>query len=104
MTNFICGWSLYLCLQLLLCVYLIINWQSFSTHIRNIITSFWYISQALGTLLNAGIAQIPMSLTYELFVYMILMVAVTVLFVVINRNYWYRKVAPSTEETTTEGS
>ena len=68
------------------------------------ITSFWYISQALGTLLNAGIAQIPMSLTYEFFVYVILMVAVTVLFVVINRNYRYRKAAPSIEETTAEAT
>ena len=68
------------------------------------ITSFWYISQALGTLLNAGIAQIPMSLTYEFFVYVVLMVAVTVLFVVINRNYRYRKAAPSIGETTTEAT
>ena len=54
-------------------------------------TSLWYISQALGTLLNAGVAQIPMSLAYGFFVYLILMIAVTVVFVLINRNYQYRE-------------
>ena len=67
-------------------------------HCRNSITAFWYISQALGTLLNAGVAQIPMSLTNEFFVYVILMAFVTHIFVAINRNYRYTdgRASPST--------
>ena len=58
---------------------------------RNIITSFWYISQALGTLLNAGIAQIPgLTLLKEFFTYMALMFVVTFGFILINWRYQYR--------------
>ena len=60
-------------------------------HYRNIITSFWYIAQALGTLLNAGIAQIPgLTLLKEFFTYMALMFVVTFVFVLINWQYQYR--------------
>lgn len=52
----------------------------------------WYLSQALGTLLNAGVAQIPhLNLLQEFFLYMALMMLVTVLFVAINRHFQYRK-------------
>ena len=58
---------------------------------RNIITSFWYISQALGTLLNAGIAQIPgLTLLKEFFTYMALMFVVTFGFILINWRFRYR--------------
>ena len=58
---------------------------------RNIVTAMWYLSQALGTLLNAGVAQIPhMDLLQQFFVYMALMVLVTVLFTVINRRFTYK--------------
>ena len=66
---------------------------SFTIHThtcRNVITAFWFISQALGTLLNAGVAQIPMSLSYEFFIYMVMMFIVTGIFVFINRNFRYR--------------
>ena len=60
---------------------------------RNIITSFWYIAQALGTLLNAGLAQIPgLTLRDEFFMYTGLMVAVTALFVAVNWRYKYREL------------
>ena len=58
---------------------------------RNIVTAMWYLSQALGTLLNAGVAQIPhMDLLQQFFVYMALMVLVTVVFTVINRHFTYK--------------
>ena len=67
---------------------------------RNIITSFWYIAQALGTLLNAGIAQIPgLSLREEFFMYTGLMLVVTALFVVINWKYKYKTEQKKTAET-----
>ena len=60
------------------------------TSYRNVITAFWFISQALGTLLNAGLAQVPMSLSYEFFILMIMMFIVTAVFLLINRNFRYR--------------
>ena len=57
---------------------------------RNIVTALWAISQALGTLLNAGIAEIPMSLKYEFFIYLVLIVIVTVVFILVNRNFQYK--------------
>ncbi len=59
-------------------------------HPRNIVTALWAIAQALGTLLNAGIAEIPMTLKYEFFVYLLLISIVTVVFIVVNRNYQYK--------------
>ena len=50
----------------------------------------WYLSQALGTLLNAGVAQIhQLTLLQEFFVYMSLMVLVTLAFSLINRQFRY---------------
>jgi len=63
---------------------------------RNVITSLWFISQSLGVLLNAGVAQIPMSLTYEFFVYAAVMMAVTGIFLLINRNFQYRNNSKKT--------
>ena len=73
--------------------YISLTHFSFTIHThtcRNVITAFWFISQALGTLLNAGVAQIPMSLSYEFFLYMVMMFVVTGIFVFINRNFQYR--------------
>ena len=57
---------------------------------RNVITAFWFISQALGTLLSAGMAQIPMSLSCEFFIFMVIMLIVTGIFWLVNRNIQYR--------------
>lgn len=57
---------------------------------RNIVSALWGVTQALGTLLNAAIAQLSISLMAQFFTYMGLMVVVTLLFVVINRRYRYR--------------
>ena len=61
-------------------------------------TAFWYIAQALGVLLNAAIIQIPMALLYEFFFYFALMVLVTTVFLVINRNYHRRDGVREGEE------
>ena len=61
-------------------------------------TAFWYIAQALGVLLNAAIIQIPMALLYEFFFYFVLMVLVTTVFLVINRNYHRRDGVREGEE------
>ena len=53
-------------------------------------SALWGVTQALGTLLNAAIAQLSISLMAQFFTYMGLMVVVTLLFVVINRRYRYR--------------
>lgn len=59
--------------------------------VRNIVTAMWYLSQALGTLLNAGVAQIPqINLLQEFFVYMSFLVLVTIAFAAINRHFQYR--------------
>ena len=51
----------------------------------------WYISQALGTLLNAGVAQIPgLSLLEEYFLYTALLFTVTAVFAAINRKFQYK--------------
>ncbi len=56
----------------------------------------WYISQALGTLLNAGVAQIPkLTLLQEYFLYTALLGAVTCIFAVINRKFQYKDSAKS---------
>ena len=50
----------------------------------------WYITQALGTLLNALIALVQLNLMYEFLIYTVLMVAVVILFVAINWKFKYR--------------
>lgn len=50
----------------------------------------WYITQALGTLLNAAIALIRFPLEYEFGTYTVLMLAVNIAFVAINWRYKYR--------------
>ena len=45
---------------------------------RNIVTSLYFIIQALGTVLNAGIALIPMSVLTAFFVYVGLMTLATI--------------------------
>ena len=51
----------------------------------------WYLSQALGTLLNAGVAQIhQLNLLQEFFMYMSLLTLVTVAFAIVNRRFQYR--------------
>ena len=58
---------------------------------RNVVTAMWYLSQALGTLLNAGVAQIPrLNLLQEFFMYMALMGVVTLAFAALNRHFRYR--------------
>lgn len=58
---------------------------------RNVVTAMWYLSQALGTLLNAGVAQIPrLNLLQEFFMYMVLMGIVTLAFAALNRHFRYR--------------
>ena len=47
-------------------------------------TALWYIAQALGVLLNAAIVQIPIALVYQFFLYFVLMLLVTVVFVTMN--------------------
>ena len=51
---------------------------------RNLVTALWYIAQALGVLLNAAVVQIPISLVYQFFLYFVLMLLVTGLFMAIN--------------------
>ena len=58
---------------------------------RNFVTAMWYLSQALGTLLNAGVAEIPgLNLLQQFFIYTALMGVVTVIFAAINRRFRYR--------------
>ena len=52
--------------------------------------AMWYITQALGTLLNALIALVQLNLMYEFLIYTVLMVAVVILFVAINWKFKYR--------------
>ena len=50
----------------------------------------WYITQALGTLLNALIALVQLNLMYEFLIYTVLMVAVVILFIAINWKFKYK--------------
>ncbi|CAI8054280.1 Probable peptide transporter ptr2 [Geodia barretti] len=52
--------------------------------LRNLVTALWYIAQAMGVLLNAAVVQIPISLVYQFFLYFVLMLLVTGLFMAIN--------------------
>ena len=47
-------------------------------------TALWYITQALGVLLNVAVVQIPMALVYQFFFYFVLMLLVTAIFLAIN--------------------
>ena len=49
----------------------------------------WCITQALGTLLNAAIALINISLLYQFISYSGLMVVVILLFIAVNWRYKY---------------
>lgn len=63
---------------------------------RNLVTAMWYLSQALGTLLNAGVAQIPrMNLLQQFVMYTALMGVVTVVFAAINRRFRYKTIDPT---------
>ena len=53
-------------------------------HCRNVVTALWYIAQALGVLLNAAVLQIPISLVYQFFLYFLLMLLVTAIFLAVN--------------------
>ena len=57
---------------------------------RNIVVALWIIVQGLGTIFNAGIAFLPISLLTSFFLYVGLMVLLTVLFILLNRKYKYR--------------
>ena len=58
---------------------------------RNIAIAIWLITQGLGTLFNAGIAFLPISLLVSFFFYVGLIVLLTIIFVLLNRNYKYRE-------------
>jgi len=54
----------------------------------------WYLSQALGTLLNAGVAQISqINLLVQFLLYMVLLFLVTVAFIAINRRFKYAETS-----------
>lgn len=53
-------------------------------------TALWSFCQAVGTLINAGVAQVPIPEEYRFFTYAVAMAIVIVIFLVINRNYHYR--------------
>lgn len=57
---------------------------------RNVVTAMWYLSQALGTLLNAGVAQISqINLLIQFLLYMALLFLVTIIFIIVNRHFKY---------------
>ena len=58
---------------------------------RNIAIAIWLITQGMGTLFNAGIAFLPISLLTSFFFYVGLMLIVTVVFVLLNRKYKYKE-------------
>ena len=57
---------------------------------RNIVIALWIIVQGLGTILNAGMAFLPLSLLISFFLYVGLMVLLTVVFILLNWKYKYR--------------
>ena len=57
---------------------------------RNVVKSLWCITQGLGSLMNALIALINLSLIYEFLIYSILMFIVVFVFCVINWNFKYK--------------
>ena len=58
---------------------------------RNIAIALWLITQGLGTLFNAGIAFLPITLLVSFFFYVGLMIILTLVFILMNRNYKYRE-------------
>ena len=65
---------------------------------RNIAIALWLITQGLGTLFNAAIAFLPITLLVSFFFYVGLMVILTLVFVLLvllNRNYKYREDTPT---------
>eukprot|EP00118_Oscarella_pearsei_P011953 m.84204 g.84204 ORF g.84204 m.84204 type:complete len:507 (+) comp36392_c0_seq3:143-1663(+) len=57
---------------------------------KNLVTALWFLSQALGTALMAGLAEIPFPQKIEFFVYSGLMTLVLVISFCINRKFKYR--------------
>ena len=53
-------------------------------------TALWSFCQAVGTLINAGVAQVPIPEEYRFFAYAVAMAIVIGIFLLINRNYRYR--------------
>jgi len=58
---------------------------------RNIVTGLWYLCQALGSLLNAGIAQIAMKRQWQFVMYSILMWLLLAAFLLLTKRYKYKK-------------
>ena len=62
---------------------------------RNIAIALWLITQGLGTLFNAAIAFLPITLLVSFFFYVGLMIILTLVFVLLNKNYKYREDTPT---------
>ncbi|XP_065898332.1 solute carrier family 15 member 3-like isoform X2 [Dysidea avara] len=61
------------------------------TNMRNIVTGLWYLCQALGSLLNAGIAQIAMKRQWQFVMYSGLMWLLLATFLLLTKRYKYKK-------------
>ncbi|XP_065193476.1 solute carrier family 15 member 4-like [Sycon ciliatum] len=59
--------------------------------LRNVVTSLWFLSQAFGTLLVAVLAEVPIPIRYQYFVYTALMCILFSVYVWINKNFRYRQ-------------
>ena len=57
---------------------------------RNLVTALWLFCAALGTLINAAVAEIPIPAKYMFFAYACAMTVVVVIFILVNRRYQYR--------------
>ena len=57
---------------------------------KNFATALWFLSQALGTAVMAGLAEIPFPRKAEFFIYSGLMTSVIVVSFFLNRNFKYR--------------
>ena len=60
------------------------------THIRNLVTSLWYITQALGNLIQIAVALIDIPLSTKFFAYFAAVFALVLLFALLNRKFVYR--------------
>lgn len=58
---------------------------------RNTVTALWYLCQALGSLLNAGIAQIAISRQWAFVMYSSMMWLLIIVFMLISKRYNYKK-------------
>lgn len=67
-------------------------------------TALWSFCQAVGTLINAGVAQVPISEEYRFFAYAVAMAIVIAIFLVINRNYRYRGDSSSASSVVENGN